>query len=408
METTVSPAIDMPGEGRHDRRPVPRSQVLEKPAGGALGVGNAPEAARASDTASTWALLLAGAAITIGLIWDMSWDMSFGRDSFWSPPHLAVNVGGAFAAGAAVWWAARATRRRDPAAVGFGRVRMPLGAAVVLWGSAAMLASGALEIAWSRAYGMTIGAWTPPQVLFVIAVSAVLAGILFVAASRGEGGPRLAVPCAAGLALTFAGVALAPYSLPNLQHGTLFFLLASAAFPLLLAWTARGAATRWAATLAALIYTATVCLMVWVLPLVPARALIGPVFEKVDHMVPPRFPLLLVVPALLFDRVVVGKPRSRGGEWPRAAVLGVAFAAAFILVQWSFAAFLLQPASDDWFFAGGGRHWPFYVDIGEERRQFWDAQGGLTAGSALACALVATLAARVGLALGRFTQELER
>src|SRR5438552_3435687 len=190
METTVSPAIDMPGEGRHDRRPVPRSQVLEKPAGGALGVGNAPEAARASDTASTWALLLAGAAITIGLIWDMSWDMSFGRDSFWSPPHLAVNVGGTFAAGAAVWWAARATRRRDPAAVGFGRVRMPLGAAVVLWGSAAMLASGALEIAWSRAYGMTIGAWTPPQVLFVIAVSAVLAGILLAAASRGEGGPR--------------------------------------------------------------------------------------------------------------------------------------------------------------------------------------------------------------------------
>ena len=49
--------------------------------------------------------------------------------------------------------------------------------------------------------------------------------------------------------------------------------------------------------------------------------------------------------------VVGGKPRSRGGEWQRAAVLGVAFAAAFILVQWNFAAFLLQPASDDWFFA---------------------------------------------------------
>jgi hypothetical protein len=373
-----------------------------------LRVATAAGPARASDGTFIWALVLAGAAITVGLIWDLSWDMSFGRDSFWSPPHLAVNLGGALAAGAAAWWAASATRRGDAAAVGFGRLRMPLGAAVVLWGSGAMLASGALEIAWSRAYGMTFGAWTPPQVAFTIAVSAVLAGILLAAASRGARGPRLAAPCAAGLALTFAALALSPYSLPNLQHGALFFLLASAVFPLLLAWTARAGVTRWAATLGAVIYTATVCVMVWVLPLVPARALIGPVFEKVDHMVPPRFPLLLVVPALIFDRVVAGKRRSGGGDWPRAAVLGVAFAAAFILVQWNFAALLLQPASDDWFFAGGGRHWPFYVDIGEERRQFWDAQGGLRAGSALGCAVVAILASRVGLALGRFTRALER
>jgi hypothetical protein len=373
-----------------------------------LGVASAKDPARSSDGAFVWAFVLAGAMVTIGLIWDMSWDMSFGRDSFWSPPHLAVNAGGALAAAASIGWAARATRRRDPAAVSFGRLRMPLGAAVVLWGSGAMLASGAMEIAWSRAYGMTFGAWTPPQALFTIAVSAVLAGILLVAASRGGRGPRLAVPCAAGLALTFAALVLAPYSLPNLQHGALFLLLASAVFPLLLAWTARAGPTRWAATLGAAIYTAMVCVMVWVMPLVPARALIGPVFEKVDHMVPPRFPLLLVFPAFLFDRVVAGKARAGTGEWRRAAVLGVAFATAFILVQWSFAAFLLSPASDGWFFAGGGRHWPFYIDIGEERRQFWDAQGPLTAGSALACAVIATLGARAGLALGRFTRGLER
>jgi len=371
-------------------------------------VANASNAARASDTVFIWALVLAGAMVTIGLIWDMSWDMSFGRDSFWSPPHLAINAGGALAAAASIGWAVRATRRGDPAGVSFGRLRMPLGAAVVVWGSGAMLASGALEIAWSRAYGMTFGAWTPPQALFTIAVSAVLAGILLVAASRGARGPRLAAPCAAGLALTFAALALAPYSLPNLQHGALFFLLASAVFPLLLAWTARVGPTSWPATLGAAIYTATVCVMVWVMPLVPARALIGPVFEKVDHMVPPRFPLLLVVPALLFDRAIARKPRPGDGGWATAVFLGAAFAAAFILVQWGFAAFLLSPASDDWFFAGGGRHWPFYADIGEERRQFWDAQGPLTAGSALACVVIATLGARVGLALGRFTRGLER
>jgi hypothetical protein len=373
---------------------VPRSQALEKPEG--------------SDRVFLWALLLAAAAITVGLIWDMSWDMSFGRDSFWSPPHLAVNVGGALAAVAATVWAVRATRRGDPATVAIGRVRMPLGAAIVFWGSAAMLASGGLEIAWSRAYGMTFGAWTPPQVVFTAAVTALLAGVLLAAASRAAAGPAFALPCAAGVALTFAALALAPYSLPNLQHGALFFVLTSAVFPLLLAWSARVRATGYPATWAAAIYTATVCVTIWVLPLIPAQALIGPVFEKVDHMVPPRFPLLLVVPAFLFDRVVSGKARAEKGAWSTAVVLGLVFTAAFVIVQWFFAAFLLSPASDGWFFAGGGRHWPFYVDIGEERRQFWDAQGPFTAWTAAACVGIATLAARAGLALGRFTRGLQR
>ena len=93
--------------------------------------------------------------------------------------------------------------------------------------------------------------------------------------------------------------------------------------------------------------------------------------------------------------------------WP-AAILGALFTAAFILVQWNFAAFLLSPASDGRFFAGGGRHWPFYVDIGEERRQFWDAQERLTIWTAAGCVLPAAVSARLGLALGRFTQGLQR
>jgi len=351
---------------------------------------------------------VAAAAITLGLIWDMSWDMSFGRDSFWSPPHVTVNAGGALAAAAALAWAVVGTRRGDPRTVRFGRVRVPLGAAIVLWGSVAMLASGGLEIAWSRAYGMTFGAWTPPQVLFVCAVAALLSGVVLAAGSRRAGGPWMALPCAAGLALAFAGVALGPYTLPNLQHGRTFFLLTSAVFPLLLAWSARADPGGSAAVKAAAVYTAAVCAMIWVLPLVPAHALIGPVFEKVDHMVPPRFPLLLLVPALVFDGMAGARAREGRGSWGTAARLGVVFTVLFVAVQWVFAAFLLSPSSEGWFFAGGGRHWPFYVDIGEERRQFWDPNGRLTLGAALLCVVLATVSTRVGLALGRFTADLER
>jgi hypothetical protein len=373
---------------------VPRSQVVERTADPRL-----------------VALMAAALVLTVGLMWDVSWDMSFGRDSFWSPPHVAVNAGGALAAAVAVWWAIRSTRRRDPASLGWGRIRLPLGAAVVLWGGVAMLAEGALERAWSNAYGMAFGAWTPPQVLFIMAVTAVLCGALLLANARDAAGAWWAVPLSGGMLLTFAAVAVAPYSLPNQQHGARFFLLSSAIYPLLLAWIARVPAPRRAALLSAAVYTITVCIMVWVLPLFPAQALVGPVFETIDHMVPPRFPLLLAVPALAFDRVAGQSPaggRARRGEWRRAALLGLAFTAIFLVVQWNFSAFLLSPASDNRFFAGGGDHWPFYADVGAERRQFWDPQDRLGLGSAALCAVAAALSARAGLWLGRFTQRLQR
>lgn len=369
-----------------------RSQVVEKPIDPArIAIG---------------ALVTAAAILTLGLLWDMSWDMSFGRDSFWSPPHLAVNAGGALAAAVALWWALRATRSGDPSTVGWGPLRMPLGVAFVLWGGVGMLAAGASDLAWSNAYGMAFGAWTPPQVLFILAVTAILAGVLLAASARSEGDRGLAVACAAGLLVTFAAVATAPYSLPNLQHGARFFLLSSAIYPFLLTWIARAGPLRYAATVSAAIYLAVVGVMVWVLPLFEARALVGPVFQRIDHMVPPRFPLLLIVPALIVDRVA-GGPATRGDS-ARAVILGVASTAAFVAVQWSFSAFLLSPASDNRFWAGGGRHWPFYADIGEERRHFWEPEGWLDVSSAAACVVVASLAARAGLWLGRWTRAVRR
>ncbi len=36
----------------------------------------------------------ASLSIIIGLIWDISWHMSIGRDGFFSPPHLAILMQG--------------------------------------------------------------------------------------------------------------------------------------------------------------------------------------------------------------------------------------------------------------------------------------------------------------------------
>src|SRR5579862_3257420 len=40
-------------------------------------------------------LLVVGAvSIVVGVIWDISWHRTIGRDTFWTPAHLAIYLGG--------------------------------------------------------------------------------------------------------------------------------------------------------------------------------------------------------------------------------------------------------------------------------------------------------------------------
>jgi hypothetical protein len=43
-----------------------------------------------------YAVSLASLFIIIGLIWDISWHMTIGRDKFLSPPHLLIYLGAVF------------------------------------------------------------------------------------------------------------------------------------------------------------------------------------------------------------------------------------------------------------------------------------------------------------------------
>ena len=37
--------------------------------------------------------VIAAVAIMVGVYWDISWHMSIGRDSFWTPAHLLIQCG---------------------------------------------------------------------------------------------------------------------------------------------------------------------------------------------------------------------------------------------------------------------------------------------------------------------------
>src|SRR4051812_50085885 len=43
---------------------------------------------------SIYAVLLASASVIIGVIWDISWHRSIGRDTFWTPAHMGIYLGG--------------------------------------------------------------------------------------------------------------------------------------------------------------------------------------------------------------------------------------------------------------------------------------------------------------------------
>ena len=79
-------------------------------------------------------------------------------------------------------------------------------------------------------------------------------------------------------------------------------------------------------------------------------------------------------------------------------------------MQWPFARFLLSPGADGWFFAGGGKNWPFFLRIASSAEtNFWQMAGDeFTLRSMLLAAGAAVLATRLGLWLGAWLERLQR
>ena len=53
----------------------------------------APAAQRAKTAALPWycyAVVLGATSIVVGILWDISWHQTIGRDTFWTPAHMAI------------------------------------------------------------------------------------------------------------------------------------------------------------------------------------------------------------------------------------------------------------------------------------------------------------------------------
>src|SRR5436309_5677778 len=129
-----------------------------------------------------WVVLLAATSAIVGVIWDISWHRSIGRDTFWTPAHLAIYLGGILAGGSCGWLVLRTTLAGTPeeraAAVGFWGFRGPLGAWVAIWGAIAMITSAPFDNWWHNAYRLDVKVLSPPHVILAAGCTGIALGAL--------------------------------------------------------------------------------------------------------------------------------------------------------------------------------------------------------------------------------------
>src|SRR5262245_42291268 len=127
-----------------------------------------------------WTSLASATCILCGSYWDISWHMSIGRDSFWTPAHLAIQAGGIIAgiSGASSIFATtfgRAAPMRD-ASIRVWGFRGPLGAFLGVWGAATMVVSAPFDNWWHAAYGLDVKILSPPHAGLTLGIVGVLTG----------------------------------------------------------------------------------------------------------------------------------------------------------------------------------------------------------------------------------------
>jgi hypothetical protein len=326
-------------------------------------------------------LLLAFAAscITIGIMWDISWHETIGRDTFWTPAHMAIYLGGAMGGCVGGWLAVQYTFLASPmeraASVRVFGARAPLGAWVAIWGAVAMITSGPFDNWWHNAYGLDVKIISPPHALLGLGMFGIIFGALLLVLTRQnrmrDGAGSGLFIYVGGIFLVIAGVFVMEYTFPNMQHAAIFYQVCAVTFPFRMVALGRAGRTSWPVTRVAAVYIIIECLVIWILPLFPAQPRLAPIFNPVTHMVPPPFPLLLIFPALAIDLVLRQAGEVTG--WKRLAValvLGAVFLAVFVPVQWFFAKFLISSQADNWFFVGN-RVWSYGNQLGDWNTQFW-------------------------------------
>jgi len=368
-----------------------------------------------------WYVWCSVAAVTfadVGTHWDISWHRSIGRDTFWTPAHIAIHLCGILAGISCGYLVLNTTFSPRSAlrdcAVWIWGFRGPLGAFIAAWGGIAMLTSAPFDNWWHDAYGLDVKILSPPHMVLALGIFAVHAGALILILgqmNRATGSLRRQLQWmflyVGGMIVVVLTIVQMELTQRIFMHQAHFYYLVSMTVPPVLCGVARASKFKWAATSVAGFYFGVVFLIGRILPLFPAEPKLGPVYHQLDQFTPPDFPLLLIVPAFALD--LIWQRTSGWGTLRQAWVSGAVFVGVLAAVQWPFGSFLASPEARNWFF--GSKYFGYYVAENSifARFGFAATEKGVDFWRWWAVAIVtATITSCIGMWWGNWMQRIRR
>jgi hypothetical protein len=318
-----------------------------------------------------WFIVVCQIVAMLGAIWDISWHMSIGRETFWTVPHLMIQASAilvVIVCGYVILTTTFAGNfpARD-ASVQLLGFYAPIGAFIALWGSVAIIVSAPWDNWFHNAYGLDVKIINPPHMLLSlgsfaskIGAMAWIASIVNRSRRTLQGSLGWAILIVGSIGLTQLSVMVYRETWFTNMHTATCYLAVAISMPCWLIACGLGSAHKWGCTIAAGLYTGILLGAEWLLPLVPAQPKLGPVYHNVTHLIPLQLPLLLIVPALVTDLLL--HRLKHQPSWIKAVSIGPAFLLSFLAVQWPFADFLVSPASRNWVF--GTAYFPYMSPAG--------------------------------------------
>jgi hypothetical protein len=308
-----------------------------------------------------YAVSLAALLTMVGVLWDISWHRTIGRDKFLSPPHILIYLGAIFAglfSGVQVIYNSffRKTASQATAIRVWGIFYSSLGSLFCIWGAIAMLTSAPFDDWWHNAYGLDVKILSPPHTLLAMGMIFLQFGACVSICkylNTGVGNRAvlqfLFVIGACSLLCMVYTLFTDFLHLRGERNGPFYMI---AAVTTLLFVPAFGVALRmrWGMTAFTGGYFLLVATTNWILQLFPAEPRLGPVLTHLTHFQPAQFPAFVFIPALAMDLL---QQRSKAGDWVKAFLLSLFFVVGLVAVQYPLSGFLLEsPASRNWFFGG--------------------------------------------------------
>jgi hypothetical protein len=365
-----------------------------------------------------WCSVLAITSSMIGAHWDVSWHSSIGRDTFWTPAHMAIYLCGVLA-GISFGYLILHTTFSKTSSLHAASIRVlgfsaPLGAFVGAWGGLTMLTSAPFDDWWHNAYGLDVQIVSPPHMVLFIGVYSVMAGTLILLAghaNRSEWAERrdsqILLVYVCGVALVTFMFTIMEYTGRSRLHMSLPYVLVTLLAPIPMAVASRATPFKFPATGVAAIYSLVLIAFILILPLFPAQPKLGPVYQNVTHFIPPQFPLLVVVPAFALD--LIWRRMRASNRWALSVLSAALFAGLLMAAEWPFAVFLNSPAARNRFF--GAMYFWYGLSPASYSAQyrFVDTETAIQFWTGMAVALIlGTLGIRFGISRGEWLKRVKR